>query len=88
DQPTDETQEYLDWAQQMLNEIKRQWDWDKKIDALPPGILYSIESDIKEIKRQWDWDKKIDALPPGILYSIESDIKEILKRVKESKDNE
>lgn len=49
DQPTDEIQEYLDWAQQMLNEIKRQWDWDKKIDALPPGILYSIERDIKEI---------------------------------------
>lgn len=52
DQPTDETQEYLDWAQQMLNEIKRQWDWDKKIDALPPGILYSIESDIKEILKR------------------------------------
>jgi len=52
DQPTDEIQEYLDWAQQMLNEIKRQWDWDKKIDALPPGILYSIERDIKEILEQ------------------------------------
>lgn len=52
DQPTDEIQEYLDWAQQMLNEIKRQWDWDKKIDALPPGILYSIERDIKQILDQ------------------------------------
>ena len=52
DQPTDEIQEYLDWAQQILNEIKRQWDWDNKIDALPPGILYSIERDIKQILDQ------------------------------------
>jgi len=52
DQPTDEIQEYLDWAQQILNEIKRQWDWDNKIATLPPSILYSIERDIKQILDQ------------------------------------
>lgn len=49
DEPCDEIQEYFDWAQQLVMEIRTQWDWDQLVGSLPPGILYSIERDVKEI---------------------------------------
>lgn len=49
DIPNDEFVDYFDWAQQLASEVEFVWDWDKLIGKLPPGILYSIERDIKDI---------------------------------------
>jgi len=49
DEPSDEILEYFDWAQQLISEIRTQWDWDRLVSSLPPGILYSIDRDVREI---------------------------------------
>lgn len=49
DVPNDESEDYFNWAQQLIAEVESSWDWDKLISKLPPGILYSIERDIKDI---------------------------------------
>lgn len=49
DVPNDDFMDYFDWAQQLVAEVESYWDWDKLISKLPPGILYSIERDIKDI---------------------------------------
>lgn len=49
DEPSDEIVDYFNWAQQILAEVKSQWDWDRLVGSLPPGILYSIERDVREI---------------------------------------
>ena len=41
--------DYFEWAQQLVTEVESSWDWDKLISKLPPGILYSIERDVKDI---------------------------------------
>lgn len=49
DVPSDDFIDYFDWAQQLVAEVESGWDWDKLISKLPPGILYSIERDVKDI---------------------------------------
>lgn len=49
DIPNDDFIDYFDWAQQLITEVESNWDWDKLVSKLPPGILYSIERDIKDI---------------------------------------
>lgn len=51
DEPSDEILEYFDWAQQLVSEIRAEWDWDRLVSSLPPGILYSIDRDVREILR-------------------------------------
>jgi hypothetical protein len=49
DQPNDEFMDQFKWAQQLIDEMRLEWDWDKKVSSLPPGILYSIQRDVREI---------------------------------------
>ena len=49
DIPSSEFTDYYEWVQQLVAELESSWDWDKIISKLPPGILYSIERDIKDI---------------------------------------
>ena len=59
DEPSDEILEYFDWAQQLISEIRTQWDWDRLVSSLPPGILYSIDRDVREILQ------RIKGTPPN-----------------------
>lgn len=52
DEPNDEFLNYFNWAQQLVTEVKSQWDWDKLVGSLPPAILYSIDRDVREILKR------------------------------------
>ena len=53
DVPNDDFMDYFEWAQQLVTEVESSWDWDKLISKLPPGILYSIERDVKDILKHF-----------------------------------
>lgn len=52
DEPSDEILDYFNWAQQLVTEIKFQWDWDRLVSSLPPAIMYSIDRDVREILKR------------------------------------
>ena len=49
EEANDEFMDQFKWAQQLVGEIRLGWDWDKLVSLLPPGIMYSIQRDVRDV---------------------------------------